>query len=517
MKTLQNTPAILCILDGWGHREETEHNAIAAAHTPTWDYLRATYPYGVLNASEGEVGLPEGQMGNSEVGHMNIGAGRVVMQELPRIDAAIADGSLAQNETLRALITKLKTSGGTCHLMGLLSEGGVHAHQNHIVALANAISDAGVAVAIHVFLDGRDTPPRSAKASLAHLEAALLNCAHATIATVCGRYYAMDRDTNWDRVFPAYDAIVNGHAAEKHVNAIGALFHAYDTLDKGDEFVPASVIADYAGMQNGDGLLMANFRADRARQLLTALLDPTFDCFPRVREIELAATAGMVQYSDALAPFMSALYAPQQLHNGLSETLSKAGASQLHIAETEKYAHVTFFLNGGREAAFEGEERILIPSPDVATYDLKPEMSAPEVTDAILESIAQKKHDVIIVNFANTDMVGHSGNLAAATKAVEAVDTCLGKLVRAIEEVSGTMLITADHGNAEMMHDETTGQSHTAHTLNVVPLVAVGSAFKGNPTALPAGSLSDLAPTLLGLIGLNTPAEMTGHDLLKNA
>lgn len=516
MNTPTNTPAILCILDGWGHSDDPTNNAIAAANTPTWDYLRNTYPYGLINASEGEVGLPSGQMGNSEVGHMNIGAGRVVMQELPRIDAAISDGSLAENKTLCELIAKLKASGGTCHLLGLVSDGGVHAHQEHIIALAKYVSAAGVPVAIHAILDGRDTPPRSAKGYLAHLEAETQALEHVSIATICGRYFAMDRDKNWERLQPAYDAIVSGDAAEKDVNAIGGLFHAYDTLDKGDEFVPATVLGEYSGMQDGDGLLMANFRADRARQILTALLDPAFDGFARRRTVQFAAIAGMVKYSDALAPFIPALFAPQSLSNGLSETLSKHGIRQLHIAETEKYAHVTFFLNGGREEAFEGEERILIPSPSVPTYDLQPEMSAPEVADAILDSLDRKAHQVIIVNFANTDMVGHTGDIAAAAKAVEAVDSCLGKLVKKIEEIGGVMLISADHGNAEMMHDETTGQSHTAHTLNLVPLVAVGAPFKGNLSPLPTGRLSDLAPTLLHLLNIPVPAEMTGTNLLAD-
>ncbi len=514
----KNTPAILCILDGWGHREEAEHNAIAAANTPTWDYLRATYPYGTINASEGSVGLPCGQMGNSEVGHMNIGAGRVVMQDLPRIDTAIADGSLAENATLTDFIAKLKASGGTCHLLGLLSDGGVHAHQNHMVALADAVSKAGVPVAIHAFLDGRDTAPRSAEGYLTQFEALIADFPNTSLATICGRYFAMDRDKRWDRVQSAYDALTDAKAAQDHVDATAAIHHAYSTLDVGDEFVPSTLLGDYAGMNDGDGLLMANFRADRARQLLTALLDDGFDGFKRHKQITFAATAGMVEYSEALAPLIPALFPPESLSNVLAEVLSNAGIKQLHIAETEKYAHVTFFMNGGRELPFDGEERILIPSPDVKTYDLKPEMSAPEVAESILDSLEYDRHEVIIVNFANTDMVGHSGDIEAARKAVEAVDSCLGKIVAKIEEKGGLMLISADHGNAEQMHNPESGQAHTAHTLNLVPFIPVSPALKGRTDlAIAEGCLADLAPTLLRAIGLEVPAEMTGQNLLADA
>ncbi len=505
-------PVVLTILDGWGHSDATEDNAIAAAHTPTWDKLRAHYPYGTLNASEGFVGLPAGQMGNSEVGHMNIGAGRVVMQDLPRIDAAIDDGSLATNPALQHYIAALQKSGGTCHLMGLVSDGGVHAHQHHIAALATIIAAAGVPVAIHAFTDGRDTPPQSSISYIAELQRATSAHAAITIATVTGRYYAMDRDKRWERVSTAYGALTRGEG-DRFATPRDAIDAAYGA-SVNDEFIPASIIGNYAGMKDGDGLLMANFRADRARQLLHALLDDSFTGFARTTRITFAATLGVVEYSEALNPLIPAMFAPESLHGILGEVIANAGLTQLRIAETEKYAHVTFFFNGGREEPFANEERILIPSPNVATYDLKPEMSAAEVTDAILEAVEAERFDVIIINYANTDMVGHSGSLAAAAKAVEAVDTCLGRLIPAIEAKGGVMLITADHGNAESMHDHATGQAHTAHTLNLVPFILVGTEFRDTKPAMPIGKLADIAPSLLTLLGLPIPPEMTGQSLI---
>jgi 2,3-bisphosphoglycerate-independent phosphoglycerate mutase len=503
-------PVVLCILDGWGHREELDHNAIAAAHTPNWDRLRAEYPYGTLEASECHVGLPDGQMGNSEVGHMNIGAGRVVMQDLPRIDAAIADGTLAQSPGLSRYIAALQKSGGACHLIGLVSDGGVHAHQAHIAALANIVAAQGVRVSIHAFLDGRDTPPQSAQGYIAALQKACVSPL-ISLATLSGRYYAMDRDKRWERVEKAARALIHaeGVAVTDAQSAIAASYAA----GVNDEFFVPAVLPGYAGMREGDGLLMANFRADRARQLLHVLLDPTFDAFARTK-VSFAATLGMVEYSEAINAWMPALFPPQSMRHLFGEIIADAGLTQLRIAETEKYAHVTFFFSGGREAPFLGESRILIPSPNVATYDLKPEMSAPEVTDALVEAIEQERFDVIIVNYANTDMVGHSGSLAAASRAVEAVDTCLGRLVAAVEKKHGVMLITADHGNAEAMFDHDSGQAHTAHTLNHVPCILMGDAFRGRAITLPHGKLADIAPTLLSLLGLPKPAEMTGQSLL---
>ncbi len=508
-------PTLLCILDGWGESAETEHNAIMQAATPHFDRLRASYPFGLLDASESAVGLPSGQMGNSEVGHMNIGAGRVVMQDLPRIDAAITDGSLEKNPELQNFIAALKKSGGTCHLMGLLSDGGVHSHQAHMAALANIIAAAGVPVAVHAFLDGRDTPPKSALSYLAQFEAASSGNANIRFATVSGRYYAMDRDKRWERVGLAYDALVKGHG-NKAPSANAAVTMSYDA-EKTDEFMLPSAIDRYEGMNDGDGLLMANFRADRARQLLHALIEPHFKEFPRTHAVRFAATLGMVEYSEKLNPLIPALFRPQTLANNLGEWASGKGLTQLRIAETEKYAHVTFFFNGGREEPYAGEARILVPSPKVATYDLKPEMSAFEVTDKLVAAIESGAYDLIVVNYANTDMVGHSGDLEAAKKAVAAVDQCLGRLDAAIAKAGGSMLITADHGNAECLHDPDSGQAHTAHTLNLVPCLVVGEAYKNTPKNLGKGILADIAPTLCAMMNLTPPPEMTGRNLLRHA
>ena len=500
-------PIVLCVLDGWGERRERDDNAIAQANTPVWDRLVATEPHARLDASEGHVGLPRGQMGNSEVGHMNLGAGRVVMQELPRIDAAIADGSLARNPRLLAFIDALRANGGTAHLLGLLSPGGVHSHQSHIAALARILREAGIPVAVHALLDGRDTPPRSA---LDYMRTFLADAPGSTVATVTGRYFAMDRDKRWDRVGRGYAVLVDG-AGERATDPLAAIDAAY-ARGESDEFVQPTAIGEYTGMADGDGLLMANFRADRAREILTALVDPTFDGFDRARTVRFAATVGMVEYSSALAPIVAALFPPQALHDVIGEVIAKAGRRQLRIAETEKYAHVTFFFNGGEEQVFEGEERILVPSPKVATYDLQPEMSAPVVTDRLVEAIGSGRFDFILVNYANTDMVGHTGNLAAAVKAVEAVDACLGRLEAAVRDAGGTMLITADHGNAEQMRDVSTGQAHTAHTLNLVPLLVVNGGT--GIQAVQDGCLADIAPTVLELMDLPRPAAMTGHSLI---
>jgi len=505
-------PVLLCILDGWGESDVREHNAIAQARTPHWDRLRATYPFATLSASEGDVGLPPGQMGNSEVGHMNIGAGRVVMQDLPRIDAAIADGSFAKNAALQNYIAALKHAGGVCHLLGLMSDGGVHSHMHHVATLANYVAAAGVPVAVHAFLDGRDVPPKSALGYMEVFAAATAANPTIQIATIGGRYYAMDRDKRWERVNKAYGAMVHADAPRTGdwKTAIEESYAAKLT----DEFVLPTVMGDYAGMRHGDGVLMANFRADRARQILTTLLDSRFDGFPRGAGVTFAATLGMVEYSDALNPLIPAMFAAETLANNLGEIVSRAGMKQLRIAETEKYAHVTFFFNGGREEPFAGEERILVPSPRVATYDLQPEMSAPEVTAKLVAAILSGRFDLLVVNYANTDMVGHSGNLQAAMKAVEAVDACVGKLATAIEKVGGAMLITADHGNAECLHDDATNQAHTAHTLNVVPCLLVGERFKHNTRHLGSGVLADIAPTICALLNLPQPPEMTGRNLL---
>ena len=509
--TYKQRPVVLCILDGWGEREETENNAIALARTPFWDRARETCPRAVLDASSEEVGLPEGQMGNSEVGHMNIGAGRVVLQDLPRIDAAVADGRLAENTALRAFIDKLTTGSGTAHVMGLLSPGGVHAHQNHIAALAEILAGAGVPVAIHALLDGRDTPPRSARDYLASFAARIDGLPGVEIATVSGRYYAMDRDKRWDRVEKAYDILVDA-AGARAATAADAIAESY-AQNIGDEFVVPAAIGGYAGMADGDGVLMANFRADRAREILAALLDPDFDGFARKRTVAFAAALGMVEYSAALSPFIMAMFPPDMPADTLGEVVSAAGLKQFRTAETEKYAHVTFFLNGGREEPFPGEDRHLVPSPKVATYDLKPEMSAAEVTDRLVAAIDSGDYDFAVVNYANTDMVGHTGILDAAIAAVETVDGCLARLGDAVERQGGCLLITADHGNAELMADPATDEPHTAHSRNKVPCLLVnGPAAVGS---LADGRLADVAPTVLELMGLTPPAAMTGRSLLR--
>ena len=504
-------PVLLCILDGWGHREASADNAIALAETPVWDRLMETAPHALLETSGAAVGLPEGQMGNSEVGHMNLGGGRVVMQDLPRVDAAFAAGELDGLPAFRDLVTALKASGGACHLMGLISPGGVHSHQDHIAHIAKALDGQGIPVRIHAFLDGRDTPPKSAGGFVSDFETAIAGTVNAKIATLAGRYYAMDRDTRWDRTELAYRMLVDG-AGRSAASAADAIAGAYDAGES-DEFVKPNVVAGYEGMQPGDAVLMANFRADRARQILTALLDPEFEGFDRDGMIAFSAAVGMVAYSSAHAAFMTTLFPPVTVNDSLGEIVSAAGLKQLRIAETEKYAHVTFFFNGGEERVFEGEERILIPSPKVATYDLQPEMSAPEVTDKLVGAIESGDFDLIVANYANPDMVGHTGIMPAAVKAVEAVDQCLGRLKAAIEAAGGAMLVTSDHGNVELMRNDQTDQPHTAHTVLDVPIVLVGA---GN-RALTNGRLADVAPTVLTLMGLPQPDAMTGRPLLGAA
>ncbi|HDS0920135.1 TPA: 2,3-bisphosphoglycerate-independent phosphoglycerate mutase [Pseudomonas putida] len=505
-------PLVLIILDGFGHSDIPEHNAIFAANTPVYDRLRATRPHGLISGSGMDVGLPDGQMGNSEVGHMNLGAGRVVYQDFTRVTKAIRDGEFFENPVLTGAVDQATSAGKAVHILGLLSDGGVHSHQDHLVAMAELAAQRGAEkIYLHAFLDGRDTPPRSAQSSIELLDGTFAKLGKGRIATLIGRYFAMDRDNRWDRVSAAYNLIVDS-AAEYTADTAQAGLEAAYARDESDEFVKATRIGEAVKVEDGDAVIFMNFRADRARELSRAFVETEFNEFPRARLPKLAAYIGLTQYSAKIpAP---AAFAPSSLNNVLGEYLAKNGKTQLRIAETEKYAHVTFFFSGGREEPFEGEERILIPSPKVATYDLQPEMNAPQVTDRIVEAIEQQRYDVIVVNYANGDMVGHTGVFEAAVKAVEALDTCVGRIVEALEKVDGEALITADHGNVEQMEDECTGQAHTAHTTEPVPFIYVG---KRNVKVREGGVLADVAPTMLKLLGLEKPVEMTGTSILVDA
>ncbi|TIH10865.1 2,3-bisphosphoglycerate-independent phosphoglycerate mutase [Pseudomonas leptonychotis] len=503
-------PLVLIILDGFGHSDSPESNAIMAANTPVYDHLRATQPHGLISGSGMDVGLPDGQMGNSEVGHMNLGAGRVVYQDFTRVTKAIRDGDFFDNSTLTAAVDKAVSAGKAVHILGLLSEGGVHSHQDHLVAMAELAAQRGAEkIYLHAFLDGRDTPPKSAQPSIELLDAAFAKIGKGRIASLIGRYFAMDRDNRWDRVEQAYQLLVEGQGQFSATTAMEGLNAAYERGES-DEFVKATRIGEAAKMEDGDAVVFMNFRADRARELTRAFVEPGFDAFARPRVPQLAEFVMLTQYAASI-PTPSA-YKPEALTNVLGEYLANNGKTQLRIAETEKYAHVTFFFSGGREEPFAGEERILIPSPNVATYDLQPQMSAPEVTDKIVDAIENQRFDVIIVNYANGDMVGHTGVFAAAVAAVECLDSCVGRIVAALDKVGGEALITADHGNVEQMADESTGQAHTAHTCEPVPFIYVG---KRPATIRPGGVLADVAPTLLTLMGLPVPAEMTGSSIVE--
>ena len=499
------------ILDGWGYREpRTPDNAIETGHTPNWHRMYEDNPHCLIETYGLAVGLPEGQMGNSEVGHTNLGAGRVVMQDLPKIDLAIKDGSLARNPVLLKMIETLKANGHAAHVMGLMSPGGVHSSQEHIVALCKILSDNGIKVHVHAFLDGRDTPPSSAAGYLADFEKAVVNMVNVKIATIEGRFYAMDRDKRWDRVEAAYNAIA--FAEGKRFASADEAIRASYAEKVTDEFVIPCIVGDYQGIEDGDAVLMANFRADRAREILYALADAEFTGFERKKVLQLSDSVGMTEYSVDHNRFMHTMFPPEVLTNILGEVVANHGLTQLRIAETEKYAHVTFFFNGGEEKEFKGEERILIASPKVATYDLKPEMSVYEVTEQLVKAIEDKRFDVIICNFANGDMVGHTGIMEAALKAVAAVDECLGKVEKAIKDAGGVMIVTADHGNAEKMVDEKTGQPYTAHTVGKVAAILVNC--QEHICRLKDGRLADIAPTMLDLMHIEKPAEMTGNSLL---
>ncbi|UTW07561.1 2,3-bisphosphoglycerate-independent phosphoglycerate mutase [Pseudomonas benzenivorans] len=506
------TTRTLIILDGIGLRQEAEANALAAAHTPTLDALFQHYPHSRIATSGLAVGLPEGQMGNSEVGHMNLGAGRVVYQNFTRINKAIADGEFAGNPALTELLDGARRRGGAVHLLGLLSPGGVHSHSEQILAACRVLAARGIErFYVHAFLDGRDTPPRSARADIAGLEAELARLGKGRIASLIGRYYAMDRDNRWERIEAAHGLIVEGRAEYQAASAEEGLAAAYGRGES-DEFVKATAIGEPVRVADEDALVFMNFRPDRARQLCQALIDPAFAGFSRERVLAKQRLLTLTRYSDRLDG--PCAFPPERLSNSLGEYLAGLGKTQLRIAETEKYAHVTFFFNGGREQPFAGEERILVASPDVASYDLQPQMSAPELTGRLVEAIASQAYDLIVCNYANGDMVGHTGAFAAAVEAVEALDRCLAQVVEATLAAGGECLITADHGNVEQMLDAESGQVHTAHTLNPVPLILVSG--RAGQFELADGRLCDIAPTLLQLMGLAQPAEMSGVSLLRS-
>jgi 2,3-bisphosphoglycerate-independent phosphoglycerate mutase len=509
-----SSPKALIILDGWGQSESSTSNAIKSANTPTWDALLANHRHTLVGTSGADVGLPDGQMGNSEVGHMNIGAGRVVYQNYTRIGKAIEDGDFNSNPVMLAAIDKAVANKGTVHVCGLLSDGGVHSHQDHLFATCRLAHQRGAsAIVVHAWLDGRDTAPSSAQAYIQALMDAL-EPINGRIGSLCGRYFAMDRDQRWDRIESAYRAMRYGEADYECLSALNALQEAYLNNDT-DEFMPATVILDQSGqpatIKDGDTMICVNFRPDRSRQITRAFVDEKFDSFDRGEPLDLAEFVMMTQYSADIDT--ACAFAPHQIKNDLGEVMANHGKTQLRIAETEKYAHVTFFFSGGQEAPYPGEQRELIPSPNVATYDLQPQMSAPELTDKLVAAIESGAYDLIVCNFANADMVGHTGKFDAAVKAVEAVDSCLARIVCALEKVDAEALITADHGNVELMTNPITGQPHTAHTLWPVPLVYVSS--RNANATLSSGVLADLAPTLLHLMNLEQPAEMTGRNLVE--
>jgi 2,3-bisphosphoglycerate-independent phosphoglycerate mutase len=499
-------PVVLCILDGWGLRDDPTANAPKLADTPNFDRLMATCPNAQLVTHGPDVGLPTGQMGNSEVGHTNIGAGRVVAMDLGQIGLAIEDGSFFRNPAILDFASVLKGSGGSAHLFGVVSDGGVHGHVDHMVAAARMLTDLDVPVILHLITDGRDVPPKSARGYVEDLMSKLPP--GAGIATLVGRYFEMDRDNRWERVAKAYEAVVHGEGTEAP-DALAAVDAAYAS-GQTDEFITPRVLAGYAGMRDGDGIFFLNFRADRAREILRAIAEPGFDAFDVGERPDLVARLGMVDYSTDHDRYMTAAYPKQEIVNTLGAWVAQHGLRQFRLAETEKYPHVTFFLNGGKEPPEAGEDRYMAPSPKVATYDLQPEMSAPEVTGKFVEAIGDG-YDLIVVNYANPDMVGHTGDLGAAIKACEAVDHGLGQAMDALREAGGAMIVTADHGNCETMVDPQSGGPHTSHTTNPVPVILFGGP---EGARLHDGRLSDLAPTLLDLMGLEAPPEMTGTSLI---
>jgi 2,3-bisphosphoglycerate-independent phosphoglycerate mutase len=507
--THQHRPLALIILDGWGYSENPDNNAIHAAKTPVWDKLWQQYPHTLINASGAGVGLPGDQMGNSEVGHLNLGAGRVVYQEFTRISKAIEEGSFFNNHTLAEAVDKAAEKDNAVHIFGLLSDGGVHSHEEHIHAMAEmAVKRGAKHVYVHAFLDGRDTAPKSAQTAIDAMDKTFETLGQGRLATIVGRFYAMDRDKRWNRVEEAYKLIAEGQGVYQAASASEALADAY-AREETDEFVKPTTIGEPVQVNDGDSIIFMNFRSDRARELTECFINPDFDGFDLPRKINLASFVTLTEYKKDFD--VPVAFPTEKMNNILGAYLSSLGKKQLRIAETEKYAHVTFFFNGGLDTPFEGEDRILIPSPKVDTYDQQPEMNAPEVADNLVEAIQSSKYDVIICNFANADMVGHTGNFDAAVKAIEALDTCLGKVWGALDKVGGEMIVTADHGNAERMVNHETGQAHTAHTNNVVPLLFAGR----DAICHEKGTLSDIAPTMLSLMELPIPAEMSKHLLIE--
>lgn len=505
-------PLVLMILDGWGYSDNPNHNAIAQAKTPNWDQWWREYPHTLLDAAGQSVGLPEAQMGNSEVGHMHIGAGRVIQQDLTRINQAIYDGGLDKNPLLIKLAKEVSSSQNALHIMGLLSPGGVHSHEHHLFNLLAFYKKQNLnKIYLHLFLDGRDTPPQSALASIGRLKKVIAQYSLGEISSICGRYYAMDRDQRWERIEPAYRLITEAVGAHHFADAQEAI-NFYYQQGLTDEFIPPTPIGKAHPIKDGDFLFFFNFRADRARQLTSAFVDPNFSGFQKNHNLQLQAFITLTQFDKHLPTH--SVFPPISMENTFGEVVANHGLKQLRIAETEKYAHVTFFFNGGKEELLTNETRILIPSPKVATYDLQPEMSAPELTDAIVKAINIGEYDVIICNYANADMVGHSGNFKATIRAIECLDQCMAKVWDALSPLEGKLLITADHGNAEEMFDETTHQAHTAHTSEPVPLLYVGKGWHFNSKKIP-GSLIDIAPTVLHLLGITPPPEMNGAIIME--
>lgn len=511
--TSTHRPVALIILDGWGYSEDPHYNAIHAAKKPTWNRLWESYPHTLVRTSGAAVGLPADQMGNSEVGHLNLGAGRVVYQEFTRVSRSIKTGSFFTNQTLTSAVDLAIETDKAVHILGLLSPGGVHSHEEHIHAMARLAVERGAKqVYMHAFLDGRDTPPKSAEASLRAMEDEFASLGCGRIASIIGRYYAMDRDHRWPRIKAAYDLIAQGKSEVQAPDALSGLQMAY-AAGQSDEFVPATAIVPPGStpvrISDGDVVVFMNYRSDRARQITRPFIEPDFDCFEREVTPALGRFVSLTEYNSEF--HVPVAFPPERMRNVFGQFLARHGLHQLRIAETEKYAHVTFFFNGGREQPFDGEDRILVDSPHVKTYDLQPEMSAPEVTERLVEAIHSGKYDAIICNYANPDMVGHTGNFEAATRAIELLDGYLKQVIDALLDVGGEAIITADHGNAEKMRGDDTGQAHTAHTSNLVPLIYVGRKARLESNS----SLADVAPSMIHLMGLEKPSEMSGHNIVE--